>query len=164
MAPRENREGIVSFVPRFAKGLGESPRVYARAVRPSDKAIRWLLFGVFVFTLPIPYYLGGFELAPAARAVFLAGLILGVVATEGGGGYLTLFGWLAGVQALLLPLALWGVAALAARSLRLLPQGGARSAVALVLAAGMAGVSFFPIYDTPMSSRTAHSNVLGIFR
>ncbi|MEN8182892.1 MAG: hypothetical protein ABFS46_10200 [Myxococcota bacterium] len=128
----------------------------------SHRATQGLLFGVFLFTIPVPYYLGSFEVAPAARLVFLSGLVLGVVATEGTAGYQGAFALLATVQALLWPAILWGVAVLSSRALHRLVPGPRGSAALLGLCLALLALSLLPIYATELSSRGPTSNLAGL--
>jgi hypothetical protein len=115
-----------------------------------------------VVTLPIPYYVGGAEVAPALRLGFLASLVVGVALTEGGGGYLGLLAWLAAGQAVVWLLLLFGAASLATRLLRPAPAG-LRSGILALAAALLFTASAFGIYSTELSSRGPVSNLAGIF-
>ncbi len=53
-----------------------------QAMTLSARASRWLLWAVFLVTVPVPFYLGGVELSPALRGLFLAALILGTAAPD----------------------------------------------------------------------------------
>ena len=132
-------------------------------MRPSKKASRRILWLVFLFTIPLPYFLGVFETAPAARAIFLSAIILGVAATEGAGGYITAFVWLAASTALILPLILYALAALVARLIAGVPSEPLRSAALWSIAGALLVASLFEIYATPMSSRNPYSNLFEIF-
>jgi hypothetical protein len=114
------------------------------------------------FTAPIPFYLGGLELAPLARLFFLSVLVWGVVLTEGAAGALGLFSVLAGVQVLVGGALLWALAALIARASRS-QTGTARAVVVGVVIVGLVGLSLNDVYRTPLSSRRPESNLLGLF-
>ena len=124
---------------------------------------RWLLFAVALFTVPVPFYLGGFEVAPAMRALFLSTLVLAVVITEGSAGWLGSLAWLSVGQSLLWLVLLFGGAALGTWLGDRVLGTRLRSAAVLLLCAGLIGMSLFEIYQTPISSRSPYSNVTGLF-
>ena len=129
----------------------------------SRKLLRRLLCAVLLVALPVPFYLGALEVSPALRLFFLSGLTLAVVATEGAAGYLGAFAWLAVAQSLLWALAIWGLAALAARALELVPAAGLRLALAAALALGLLGLGSLDVYRTGLSSRGPQSSLAGLF-
>lgn len=132
-------------------------------LRSVGRGQRWLLFGIFLFTVPVVYYLGVVERAPAIRLVFLSALCAGVSITEGAVHFQGLFTWLGVVQSLLWLALLWLAAGAVARLLARLPWAGARRWLLVALCAGLLGISFLPIYRTPMSSHSAWSSLRGIF-
>ena len=124
---------------------------------------KWVLFVALIATLPVPYYLGGFEQAPTLRLSFFAALMLAVVATEGVGGFQ---GWLAllgVVQSALWLALLLAVASLSARALYRFAPTKWRTPLLAGLAAALIGLASFEIYETPMSSQSRRSNWTGIF-
>lgn len=129
----------------------------------SRRSARLLLFAVLLATLPVPYYLGALEVAPALRLLFLAALASGVAATEGAVGNQLLLTLLAVGFAACWALALWGAAALLARLLERWAPPRARALLVGGLAAVLVAASMLPIYRTPLSSHTAESTVLGLF-
>jgi hypothetical protein len=131
-------------------------------VVPSRRTSRGLLWLVFLVTVPVPYYLGGFEVAPAARLLFLSGLVLGVVATEGTAGYQGLFALLAAVQAVLWPLALFAAAWLAAEMLQRFAPERLRMGLLAGAAATLIALALLPLYSTELSSRGPTSNLAGL--
>ena len=131
-----------------------------RVSRATSRRVLWL---VALFTVPVPYYLGGFEIAPVARLLFLTAIIQAVVATEGAAGYQGTFALLSGAQSVLWLLALYGGAALLAFCVHRFAHEAARAAVVALLAAALLVASLFEIYQTPMSSHSAHSNLAGLF-
>jgi hypothetical protein len=154
---------------RIASLVNEARRVrrrpallYARRVTPSRRTSRTLLWLVFLLTVPVPYYLGGFELAPVARLLLFAGLVLAVVATEGAAGYQGVFALLAAVQAILWPLLLLLAARLGAAALQRLVPEHLRAAVLAGAVASLLAVAFLPIYSTELSSRGARSSLAGL--
>lgn len=121
-----------------------------------------MLWLALIFTAPIPFYLGGLEIAPLARGLFLSLLVWGVVATEGVGGFQGLFALLAAVQVVVGAGLLWGVAALTARILsRAKPAIRALAVGAIVV--GLIGFSLQDVYRTPLSSTRPQSSLLGLF-
>lgn len=127
--------------------------------RATSRRVLWL---VALFTVPLPYYLGGFEIAPAARLLFLTAIVLAVVVTEGAAGYQGSFAMLAAVQSVVWLLLLWGAAALLAFFLQRVAHP-ARTALLALLCAALLVASLFEIYQTPISSRAAHANLAGLF-
>ena len=132
-------------------------------VHVSRAMSRRLLWLVALFTLPVPYYLGGFEIAPAARLLFLTSIVLAVVATEGVAGFHGSFVLLGTVQSLLWLLILYGGAALIAYGLHRFAREAARAPVLALLAAVLLLASLFEIYQTPISSHAPHSSLAGLF-
>lgn len=132
--------------------------MYAPPV-PSRRASGVLLFITLLLTLPVPYYLGGVELAPAARLLFLSGLVLGVVATEGAAGYQSALALLAGIQAVLWPCLLFALARIAAGVLeRRVPARWRTGTLGIALLA-LLGAGLLPIYTTGLSSHGATSSL-----
>lgn len=121
--------------------------------------VLWL---ALLFTVPVPYYLGGFEVAPVARLLFLATLVSGVLLTEGASGMQGPLGALAIGLALLWTATLYGASALLVRA-----AARRNGSVSLPLVAGatlaLLALSLLPLYHTSMSSVSAVSNLLGLF-
>ena len=128
--------------------------------RATSRRLLWL---VALFTVPVPYFLGGFEVAPVARLLFLTAIILAVVATEGVAGFHGSFVLLGSVQSLLWLLILYGGAALLAFSLHRFAREAARAPALALLAAALLLASLFEIYQTPISSRSSQTNLAGLF-
>lgn len=124
---------------------------------------RWLLFTIFLFTVPVVYYLGVVERAPAIRLVFLSALCTGVALTEGAVHFQGVFAWLGLGQSLLWLALLWLAAGIAARLLGRIRDRSARRWLLAAICAGLVAVSLLPIYRTPMSSHAAWSSLRGIF-
>ncbi len=127
---------------------------------PSRRTSGLLLYLALLLTLPVPYYLGAVEVAPVARLLFLSGLVLGVVATEGVAGYQGAFAGLAAVQSLLWPLLLLALARILVRVLeRGVPARWRAGTLGLaLLALGIVGL--LPIYSTELSSQGASSSLV----
>ncbi len=128
----------------------------------STRATRWLLFSVLALTLPLPFFMAGLELAPLARLLFLEGVMLAIVASDGFAGTAGLFLAFLAVEGLLLAAGLWGLASLVARILRR-TRPATRAACAGIAAVSLLALSSFEIYRTPHSSSGPTSNLLGIF-
>ena len=121
-----------------------------------------MLWLALIFTAPIPFYLGGLEIAPLARGLFLSLLVWGVVATEGVGGFQGLFALLAAIQVLVGAGLLWCVAALAARVMRNTTPAIRALAVGAIVVA-LIGFSLQDVYRTPLSSTRPQSSLFGLF-
>jgi hypothetical protein len=126
------------------------------------RASRWILFGVLLLTLPVPFYLGEVEYAPVLRLAFLASLLSAVAVAEGGG-TLSALATLGGVQVLVLGALLFLAAALLARLVSALPAPVWRTAAVAVLVTGLLCASAFEVYDTPLSSTRPRSNLAHLF-
>lgn len=127
--------------------------------RPRARLVLW---AALMVTLPLPYYLGGFEVAPALRLCLLAALVAGIVLTEGLSGMQGALVGLAVGLALLYTGVLFGASGLLARLLARRGTGVPAVPVALVVVALLA-LSLLPLYQTSMSSVGPVSNLFGIF-
>jgi hypothetical protein len=125
----------------------------------SRKTIHWILFGVCLLALPVPFLSLESGTAPPLRLLFIGSLVLGVAVQDPDlmSGLLTLiyFG-----QGLLWSIGLYYGTRFAAERLA---GSRVRSLAAAVFAVLLITASFFPIYRTPFSSSALHSNILGIF-
>lgn len=128
----------------------------------STRNVRRLLYATALLTLPVPFYLGEPELAPVVRLAFLSGLITSVLVAEGGGVNAMLAG-IGIVQVLVWAGLLFAAAALLARGLARIPTAGVRTGVAAALAIALFGASLTDLYDTPLSSSRARSNLFQLF-
>ena len=125
------------------------------------RTARWLLFGVFVLTVPVPL-LGPFAaFAPTVRYVMLAAATGAVAATEGAAGpvpgILALFVVHAAVYLALAWLAAWVAARLSAR----LSPAARRISVVALCAALLLGSLALDVYLTPFGP-TPTTNLLGV--
>ncbi len=131
----------------------------------STRSAKWAIWLLLCCLLPVPYMLGGVEVAPIVRLLFFTGIIVVLNLSEGPGGiYWWAFLGLAFVQTAVIGSALYGIASLGGRMLGGLPE--ARRApliVGIALAAGSLCIAFAP-YSTPMSSTSVQSGLLGVFR
>ncbi len=130
----------------------------------SPRAQKWLLWTVFLGTIPVVFYLGEVERAPALRLAFFAALASWVALAEGvGTGVGAAFFVLGPVQALAYAGLLYALAAAIVRLLARLASAGLRTACVGGLAAICLGASLFEIYQTPLSSSRPRSSVMQIF-
>jgi len=130
----------------------------------SPRTVRRLLFFAAVFVVPLPIFAFGPGRVPAAHQLELGllALLFGVLESAEGV-TLTL------AAAFLLPAAvyvavLWVGASLLARALAKLPPLTRTRAALLLVGIGLAVGIAEPIYQTPFSARSAHSNLLGVYR
>lgn len=130
----------------------------------SPRAVRRLLWVASLFVVPLPILALGPGLVPAAHQLELGLLALAFGVLESMQGVtLTL------AMAFLIPGAiyaalLWVAAWVAARVLARLPATTRTRAALLLVMLGVAFAVAEPIYETPFSSRSAHSNLLGVYR
>lgn len=129
----------------------------------SRRAAAWVLFAAAALALPLPYYLGEIESAPWLRLAFFTGIFGRVFVAEGGRGMTGLFFGLGAAQLLVYALLLRLGAGLLARSLFRVGAPGLRKALVAAVALALVGAGFSPLYDTPLSSSRARSNLLGLF-
>jgi hypothetical protein len=128
----------------------------------STRTSRWLLFLVLALTLPLPFFMAGLEIAPLVRLLFLEGVMLAIVASDGLAGTAGLFAAMLAVEGLLLVAGLWGLSWVVARALSTVPPA-VRVACVGIAAASLLGLSSLEIYRTPHSSSGPTANLLGIF-
>ena len=130
----------------------------------SPRAVRWLLFLVAVFVVPLPILALGPGFVPAAHQ-----LELGLLALA--------FGMLESMQGITLALAvaflvpgavyaalLWVAAWALARGLAELPPTTRTRAALLLVMLGVGFAGARPIYETPFSARSARSTLFGVYR
>jgi len=128
---------------------------------PQSTARRWLWIAALL-TMPVPFYLGEVEWAPALRLAFLTGLLGLVVAAEGGA-TTALLATLGLVQAALYAGLFRLAASLAARALARIGSEPLRVAAVGTVIFLLAVSAVLPIYETPLSSTRMRSNIFGIF-
>jgi hypothetical protein len=130
----------------------------------SRRVATWVLFGVFVLTVPLPIPLVGPGLVPVARFVMLGALVAAVqVFVRAGGEAASLIAvfW---VPALVYGAGLWLLAALVARALA---RGGRRALTwgTLALAAACLLVALrVPLYQTPFAADRPRATLAGVLR
>jgi hypothetical protein len=129
----------------------------------SPRAVRWLLWLAALFVVPLPTVAFGPGLVPAAHQLELGLLALAFGAVESTEGVTLLMAGLFLVSGLVYAALLWLLAWLAARVLApLAPTTRTRLALLLVML-GVALAVAEPVYRTPFSSRSATSNLLGVY-
>ena len=129
----------------------------------SRRAMRGWLFLAFLLTLPVPYVVGAIGFAPVARILFVAGMISTAWLAEGGTtvGTLAAITW---VQTGVFSGLLFGLAALGARLLERVLPTPRRTPAVLAVVILLLGWSLFDVYDTPLSSAGARTNLLELHR
>ena len=156
---RKGFDGLSALVRRRRKDV-YSGHLFVFVSRKGLRRVLWLLF---LFTIPLPYYVGAAEFAPAARLVFLATLLGSVGAAEGMGETTGLFILLSLVEAALALALTYLLARLAAWLLHRQLRPSARLPALVGAALILLALSLFEIYETPISSTRAYSNLLHIF-
>ena len=130
----------------------------------TPRVIRNLLWLGLLFMAPVPLMLGvASGLMPVVRVLMFAGVCLAVMIVEGTQGAVDLLAMMLIVQALVFGALWFGVAALVARGLALLPRGVAIVSVVLVLVTGIVLTSSFSWYQTPFRGAGTRANLWEIF-
>lgn len=129
----------------------------------SARGVRWLLFVAALIAVPLPILVLGPGLVPAAHQLELGLLALAFGVVESAQGVT-----LALAAALLVPglayaALLWLAAWAAARALALLPAHTRTRAALLLVMLGLGLAAAEPVYETPFSSRSARSTLLGVY-
>src|SRR5262245_6951770 len=128
----------------------------------STRAMRRILFAAFALCAPLPFFAAAVEVAPLVRLWLLAGVLGPVVVEDGTGGTGGVLAGVLAAQGLLYAGLLGGAARLAARALgRAAPR--LRAGLVGAAVAALVALACLPVYRTPLSSRSATSNWLGIF-
>jgi hypothetical protein len=129
----------------------------------SPRAVRRLLWLVAVFVAPLPIVALGPGLVPPAHQLELGLLALAFGAVESTEGVTLVLAALFLASGLVYAALLWLPAWLVARGLApLAPTTRTRLALLLVML-GVALAVAEPVYRTPFSSRSATSNLLGVY-
>ena len=129
----------------------------------SLRVSRWLLWGTFLLTLPLPFFLVESGVVPAARILMLAGVVVGLIAVEGPQGVAGVVAAILVAQAAVYTALLWWVAHRASRLLaRAWPRRLAVATATLVAAALLIAASF-DIYHTPFRTRSLRADLLQVF-
>ncbi len=113
-----------------------------------------------MLTAPLPYMLGGLEIAPPVRLAFFTAVISALQVSEGPGGWIwhTFFA-LGTVQLVAWASANYFVASFAARASARFHHQTRLIAVLLLCVAVLAIALTVPIYETPMSSEAEYSRL-----
>jgi hypothetical protein len=112
--------------------------------------------------MPVPFYLGEIEWAPALRLGFLTSLLSLVLAAEGGPKLM----WIVAMgisQTAIYTGLFYLAAALAARGVERISEPPLRIAAVGTAVFLLAASSLLPIYQTPLSSTRLHSDVWHLF-
>jgi hypothetical protein len=129
----------------------------------SPRAVRRLVWIAAVFALPLPILAFGPGLVPAAHQLELGLLALAFGAVESMQGVTLLLAAAFLVPGLVYAALLWLAAWLVARALARLPSTTRTRAALLLVMLGVGFASATPIYETPFSSRSARSTLLGVY-
>lgn len=128
----------------------------------SRRAMTWLLWLVFLFTLPLPYFMIESGRVPAAQLILFAALTAPLAITDPG--FTTRFvAALFVAQALLYSGLLYVLARLTVRALErhLAPARRAPVIVAVIIV--LAAAASFDLYRAPLSHGPGATNWLGVF-
>ena len=129
----------------------------------SPRAVRWLLFLAALVAVPLPILAFGPGLVPAAHQLELGLLALAFGAVESTQGVTLLLAAAFLVPGLVYAALLWLAASLLARALAKLPATTRTRAALLLVMLGIGLAAAEPIYETPFSSRSARSSLLGVY-
>ena len=129
----------------------------------SPRAVRWLLFLAALVAVPLPILAFGPGLVPAAHQLELGLLALAFGAVESTQGVTLLLAAAFLVPGLVYAALLWLAASLLARALAKLPAPTRTRAALLLVLLGIGLAAAEPIYETPFSSRSSRSSLLGVY-
>jgi hypothetical protein len=129
----------------------------------SPRAVRRLLWLTALFVVPLPIVAFGPGSVPAAHQLELGLLALAFGALESMQGITLTLAALFLVTGLVQAAGLWLAAWLVARGLAGLPALTRTRAALLLVLLGVGIAVAEPIYETPFSSRSAHSNLTGVY-
>ena len=130
----------------------------------SQRALRWLFWLALLLALPLPMFGIGTSRVPPLHQFELGLLALAFSVAERAQGVGPTIAALFLGQALAYAAALAWVARLASRLLARLPPLTRTRAAWFVVTLGIALAIAQPIYHTPYSAHSAHSNLLGVYR
>jgi hypothetical protein len=130
----------------------------------SERAVHWLLFGAALVAAPLPIAGLASAVVPPLHQLELGALALAFTLAERAHGIGLLIAALFFVQALGYTALLWLAAGGVARVLRGLPPLTRTRAACFLVVLGLALAIAEPVYRTPYSPRSAHSNLLGVYR
>jgi hypothetical protein len=129
----------------------------------SSRATRRLLWIAALAIVPLPM-LQFHELAPVTRYLLLAGVVAGLMWTEGTGTIPWIFFGLMLGHALVYAGLLWTAAWALARGLRALAPSRAGALALLLVAAGVILTLAFDVYRTPFAAESLHANLWTVLR
>ena len=130
----------------------------------SSLASRRLLFVAALFLLPFPILLLGPGSVPSMRFLMLAGIGFVFALAERPEGMALLLPGVLAAQGLVYAGIAWLVAWAVARPLASL-AAHTRLRLTLLLVMVATGIAFSqPVYETPFSATSAHSNLVGVYR
>lgn len=130
----------------------------------SPRALRRLLFAAALFVVPFPILAFGPGSVPAAHQLQLGLLALAFGALESTEGVTLTLAAAFLVPGLLYGAILWLAAWVLARLFGRLPPHPRTRLALLLVTLGVALAAVEPIYETPFSSRSARSTLLGVYR
>lgn len=128
----------------------------------SDRAVRRILWLVFLLTLPVPYFMVEVGWVPVVRLLLLSAVTGAAAALEPSATAIVIAAFFA-VQTLALGAVLFGIARLIAWLLTRLVPRRRRAAALGVLVAALLVASVFEIYRTPLSGRAPRANLFRVF-
>jgi hypothetical protein len=133
--------------------------------RMSQRTAKYVLFFLFLLTVPVVCQLADREWAPAIRLGFLTLLILLLHISEGAGGWLwaTMLG-LGIAQTLVYAGLFYLVSSLVVRLLARVAKPPIVGAIVTAIAIALLSTSMLEIYYTPISSSRMHSSLFHVFR
>jgi hypothetical protein len=117
---------------------------------------------VFLLTIPVPFFMGGFGEIPTVRLYFLLAMVSLIFATEGGSTVGT-FVLLGAAQSLVYTGLFYLLARLVSRLVEGVVAERFRFAVLALVVLGLLGASLFEIYEMPLSSSGLRSSLVNIF-
>jgi hypothetical protein len=129
----------------------------------SPRAVRRLLWIAAVFVVPLPILALGPGLVPAAHQLELGLLALAFGVVESMLGVTLVLAVAFLVPGLIYAGLLWLAAWLLARALAKLPATTRTRAALLLVMLGVGFALAGPVYQTPFSSRSARSSLLGVY-
>jgi hypothetical protein len=129
----------------------------------SSRATRRLLWIAALAIVPLPM-LQFHELAPVTRYLLLAGVVAGLMWTEGTGTIPWIFFGLMLGHALVYAGLLWTAAWALARGLRALAPSRAGALALLLVAGGVILTLAFDVYRTPFAAESLHANLWTVLR
>jgi hypothetical protein len=129
----------------------------------SPSGVRRLLFAAAVLVVPLPILAFGPGSVPAAHQLELGLLALAFGTVESIQGVTLLLAAAFLVPGLVYAALLWVAAWILARALAKLPATTRTRAALLLVMLGVAFAVAEPVYETPFSSRSARSTLLGVY-